>query len=75
MLNSFDPAGPYRFFVYDILMYMALTLNMSIDPLSQLNPPKRLENFTYEDYEMTQVMLRNAHKVDFDGMTVSDLFQ
>ena len=50
---------------------MAMTLNASIPELEQLKPPRGLDEFSYGDGEMANILLRNTLKTEFVGLTVS----
>ena len=56
---------------YDALMTIAMALNASVMELSQLQPPRGLDKFSYSDGEMARVFWRNILKTDFFGLTVS----
>ena len=53
---------------------IALALNASIADLQRLDPPRRLEDFSYSDDEMARVILKNADNLDFTGLLVKVLF-
>ena len=58
---------------YDSILLMALALNNSIHDLRNLSPPRRLEDFTYEDDEMTEIFNQNIRHMDFVGVSVSKM--
>ena len=60
---------------YDGIFNIAMTLNASIDPLSRLQPPKKLEDFDYHDDEIGDIFLRNARHLEFTGLTVNYILE
>ncbi|XP_072037337.1 gamma-aminobutyric acid type B receptor subunit 2-like [Amphiura filiformis] len=50
-------------------MLIALALNQSIDDLRHLNRPRNLEDFNYEDEEMTRIFNYNVRHVEFTGIS------
>ncbi|XP_038068446.1 gamma-aminobutyric acid type B receptor subunit 2-like [Patiria miniata] len=55
-------------FTYDNAIATALALNSSIADLQRLQPPRKLEDFTYSDEEMARVILNHAQNIDFIGL-------
>ncbi len=56
---------------YDSIMLIALALNRSIEDLQKLKPPRKLEDFTYNDVEFTEVLNSNVrHVEEFQGLSV-----
>ena len=56
---------------YDSIMLFALALNRSIEDLQKLRPPRKLEDFTYNDVEFTEVLNSNVrHVEEFQGLSV-----
>ncbi|XP_038063882.1 gamma-aminobutyric acid type B receptor subunit 2-like [Patiria miniata] len=62
-------AGACDSYGYDQIVTIALALNASIQTLAQMDPPRRLEDFTYGDAEMAQVFREHTRSVDFVGLT------
>ena len=60
--------GRYSGFAYDAMLAMSLALNSSIEVLAARN--KSLENFTYEDQEMAQILKEAMFNVSFLGLSV-----
>ena len=60
----------YIAFTYDNAIAIALALNASIADLQRLQPPRRLEDFSYSDAEMARVILHHAENIDFIGLQV-----
>ncbi len=60
---------------YDAAWSVALMLNKSVNVLKDTNftdgEEHRLEHFTYQDSEMTQVFFRLLKETDFIGVSVS----
>ncbi|XP_071947614.1 gamma-aminobutyric acid type B receptor subunit 1-like [Antedon mediterranea] len=54
---------------YDQIITISLALNASIADLDQLNPPKKLEDFTYKAKDMADIFYKNTKNVNFDGLT------
>ena len=59
---------------YDGIMLMALALNQSIEDLKHLIPPKRLEDFSYQDTKMVEVFNENVRHMEFTGISVSTYY-
>ena len=57
--------------LYDSMITIALALNQSIKDLQFLNPPKTLQDFTYDNEEMTDVFNFNVRHLEFTGIGVS----
>ncbi len=56
---------------YDSIMLFALALNRSIEELQKLKPPRKLEDFTYNDVEFTDVLNKSIRNVEeFQGLSV-----
>ncbi|XP_022089370.1 gamma-aminobutyric acid type B receptor subunit 2-like [Acanthaster planci] len=55
-------------FTYDNAIAIALALNASIADLQRLQPPRRLEDFSYSDEDMARVILHHANNIDFTGL-------
>ncbi|XP_071806986.1 gamma-aminobutyric acid type B receptor subunit 2-like [Asterias amurensis] len=55
-------------YIYDGIIAIALALNASIADLQHLDPPRRLQDFSYSDDEMARVILKNADNLDFTGL-------
>ncbi|XP_022085182.1 gamma-aminobutyric acid type B receptor subunit 2-like [Acanthaster planci] len=62
-------AGACDSYGYDQIITIALALNASIQALAEMDPPRRLEDFTYEDTAMSSVFLEKTRSVDFVGLT------
>ncbi|XP_071477852.1 gamma-aminobutyric acid type B receptor subunit 2-like [Diadema antillarum] len=67
-------------YAYDSLITLALILNASVVELEQrdarrpgddegLGSRNLLEDFSYDDAAMSEILLKNAHKVSFTGLT------
>ena len=56
---------------YDSMMLMALALNASIADLSRLQPPRRLEDFSYYDSVISDVFNHSIRHTEFTGISVS----
>ena len=56
---------------YDVLITIAMALNRSIEKLAQLDPPRALQEFTYEDSNMSAALLESVYETRFVGPTVS----
>ncbi|XP_038068448.1 gamma-aminobutyric acid type B receptor subunit 2-like isoform X1 [Patiria miniata] len=54
---------------HDGIMSVALALNSSIADLQRLQPPRRLEDFSYTDTEMARVILNHAENMEFSGLS------
>ncbi|XP_070548342.1 gamma-aminobutyric acid type B receptor subunit 1-like [Ptychodera flava] len=52
---------------YDAIMVMALAMNASLSLLSQQTPRQRLEDFTYDNEDMANLLLREIAKLNFTG--------
>ena len=67
--------APYS---YDALWAVALMLNKTLQVLEQRvfanGAIRRLEEFTYADYEMAEVFFETLKETDFYGMSVSSYF-
>ena len=67
--------APYS---YDALWAVALMLNKTCEVLQQRvfanGEKRRIEDFTYDDYEMAQVFFESLQETNFYGMSVSDHF-
>ena len=61
------------YYTYDGIIAIALILNASIADLQRLDPPRRLEDFSYSDDEMARVILKHADNLDFTGLLVNSL--
>ncbi|XP_033118032.1 gamma-aminobutyric acid type B receptor subunit 2-like isoform X2 [Anneissia japonica] len=60
----------YVFQTYDAFMTMALTLNASIQPLQEMMPTKRLEDFTYDNgQDILSIFQEEIKKLNFYGIT------
>ena len=57
-------------YTYDGIIAIALALNKSLPGLQRLDPPRSLEEFSYSDSEMAEVILRSADDIDFIGLVV-----
>ncbi|XP_072030821.1 gamma-aminobutyric acid type B receptor subunit 2-like [Amphiura filiformis] len=53
----------------DNLLVILLAMNSSIEELHQMDPPRELESFGYQDAEMRDVILKNVRDVNFVGST------
>ncbi|XP_033643371.1 gamma-aminobutyric acid type B receptor subunit 2-like [Asterias rubens] len=62
-------AGACDSYAYDQIITIALALNASIEPLAKMDPPKRLEDFSYDNAQMAGVFREKAASVDFVGLT------
>ncbi|XP_070571218.1 gamma-aminobutyric acid type B receptor subunit 2-like [Ptychodera flava] len=56
-------------FVYDSVWAMALALNQTMTRLEHTDGNKRLENFTYEDNDISRMILQSFGNLTFDGIT------
>ncbi|XP_071797174.1 gamma-aminobutyric acid type B receptor subunit 2-like isoform X1 [Asterias amurensis] len=65
--NSMQPISNIAY-TYDGIIAIALALNKSLPGLQRLDPPRSLEEFSYSDSEMAEVILRSADDVDFIGL-------
>ncbi|XP_033625200.1 gamma-aminobutyric acid type B receptor subunit 2-like isoform X1 [Asterias rubens] len=54
---------------YDVLITIAMALNRSIEKLAQLDPPRALQEFTYEDSNMSAALLESVYETRFVGPT------
>ena len=54
----------------DNVLVMAYALNASVEDFRRMNPPRKLEEFSYEDAEMRDVILKYVRNTDFIGATV-----
>ena len=68
--NNKHPDNDLLAYTYDGIIAIALALNASIADLQRLDPPRRLEDFSYTDEEMARVILKNADNLDFNGLLV-----
>ena len=70
---TFTDVSPYG---YDAAWALALILNRSSEVLKTKifadGSKRRLEDFTYEDSEMANLLLDILNETDFNGMTVYD---
>ncbi|XP_071806651.1 gamma-aminobutyric acid type B receptor subunit 2-like isoform X1 [Asterias amurensis] len=66
--NNEFPDDTVLYYTYDGIIAVALALNASIADLQRLDPPRRLEDFSYSDDEMARVILKNADNLDFTGL-------
>ncbi|XP_072037397.1 gamma-aminobutyric acid type B receptor subunit 2-like [Amphiura filiformis] len=68
--NAYDiiPLNIKRIY-YDGIMLMALALNKSIEDLQRLSPPRRLEDFKYQDTDMVEVFNKNVRHAEFTGIS------
>ncbi|XP_071806886.1 gamma-aminobutyric acid type B receptor subunit 2-like isoform X2 [Asterias amurensis] len=66
--NSEQPDSDALPYIYDVTIAIALALNASIADLQRLDPPRRLQDFSYSDDEMARVILKNADNLDFNGL-------
>ena len=69
--NNEFPDDTTLYYTYDGIIAIALVLNASIADLQRLDPPRRLEDFSYSDDEMARVILKNADNLDFTGLLVN----
>ena len=53
------------------MFLIAMAMNQSIRDLQHLNPPKSLQDFTYDDKEMTDVLNNSVRHINFTGLSVS----
>ena len=56
------------------MVLMTLALNKSIGDLKDLQPPRRLEDFTYDDDDMAEIFNYNVRHADFIGISVSSKY-
>ncbi|XP_070566915.1 gamma-aminobutyric acid type B receptor subunit 2-like [Ptychodera flava] len=61
--------GDYAGFAYDAIVAMAIALNRSDEIFSQLDPPRRLSDFTYDDVSMATVMRNAVQGLKMIGVT------
>ncbi|XP_033641694.1 gamma-aminobutyric acid type B receptor subunit 2-like [Asterias rubens] len=66
--NNEFPDDSVLYYTYDGIIAIALILNASIADLQRLDPPRRLEDFSYSDDEMARVILKNADNLVFTGL-------
>lgn len=59
----------YAAFAYDAVYAIALALNKSETDLMKYN--KTLQDFTYDDVQMAQIIRTNMQNLLFDGISVS----
>ncbi|XP_070548397.1 gamma-aminobutyric acid type B receptor subunit 1-like [Ptychodera flava] len=52
---------------YDAIMVMALAMNASLSLLSKQTPRRRLEDFTYDNEDIANLLLQEIMKLDFTG--------
>ncbi len=69
--NKDKPNGDTIPYTYDGIIAIALALNATIADLQRLDPPRRLEDFSYSDEEMARAILKNADNLDFNGLLVN----
>ena len=61
----------YNGFGYDAAWAAALALHKTSEVLqTRTNRTRRLEDFTYEDMEMGQIILNALNAISFEGMSV-----
>lgn len=66
------PTDFYAPLTYDGIWSLALALNDSVGRLEQLGMHP-LEDFTYENKDMAQIILQSMHRLHFEAMGVRDL--
>ncbi|XP_077998724.1 gamma-aminobutyric acid type B receptor subunit 2-like [Glandiceps talaboti] len=59
---------------YDAIWAISLALNNTMNTLESSNGTKRLENFTYGDQEMSEMIMKSFHDISFDGVSGSIQF-
>ncbi|XP_070567009.1 gamma-aminobutyric acid type B receptor subunit 1-like [Ptychodera flava] len=56
-------------FAYDTIVYAALALNHSEKLLANMDPPRHLEDFTYQDAEMANYIKESAKGLQMHGVS------
>ncbi|XP_071113148.1 gamma-aminobutyric acid type B receptor subunit 1-like [Haliotis cracherodii] len=54
---------------YDVMWAAAIALNQTNNYLQRINDPRRIENFTYTDRELGQLIYDHTRQLNFSGIT------